>query len=122
MEPLQIDLRRHGKVEAITLRGPLVLGTPVRELEAKLNNLFAHSTFQIILDLEGVARLDSSGIGLLMQILQHSNSGGGSLKLVKPSKQVTLALKMCHVLTLFEVYKTCEEAILAFDHNVGTAL
>jgi anti-sigma B factor antagonist len=62
-----------------------------------------------------VTRLDSSGIGLLVSMLQESKRNGGSVKLVKPSNPVVSTLRMCAVLPLFEVFQEEDEAIASFS-------
>ena len=40
--------------------------------------------------------------------------GGGSIKLVQPSKMVLQTLKLVAVLNLFEVFETEEQAVQSF--------
>jgi anti-sigma B factor antagonist len=105
---------KYGEVEAITLKGMLTLGTPVNNLRQKMDNLAAHGANQFLLNLTGVSRMDSSGIGLLVMIMSSSKEAGGSLKLVNPSKQVTQALKLCNLLPLFEIFAEEEQAMASF--------
>lgn len=114
MNALDIDVLKYGDVEAIGLKGPLVLGAPVSDLRKKMENLAAHGIHKFVLNLEGVSRMDSSGIGLLVMMLTSTKEAGGSLKLINPSKQVTQALRMCNVLPLFEVYSEEKQAISSF--------
>lgn len=111
MEQFEIVSRRHGPTEVIQLRGPLVLGSPVTRLDQTIDNLVAHGVVQFILTLTEVRRLDSSGIGLLVRVLQLAKQHGGTVKLVKPSKPVTQALNMCQLLALFRVYEEEADAL-----------
>jgi anti-sigma B factor antagonist len=113
---LEISILKYGQVEAITLCGPLVLGLSVDSLREKVENFLEHGENQFVLNLTGVGRLDSSGIGLLVMILRSTKEAGGSLKLVTPSTQVTQALRMCQLLPLFEVFDEEEAAITSFAH------
>jgi anti-sigma B factor antagonist len=114
LNTLEISILRYGEVEAITLSGPLVLGASVDSLRQKMENFLDHGENQFVLNLTGVGRLDSSGIGLLVMILRSAKEAGGSLKLVNPSTQVTQVLRMCNLLPLFEVYGEEQEAIASF--------
>ncbi|WP_158944537.1 STAS domain-containing protein [Granulicella sp. S190] len=109
-----MNVLKYGEVEAITLNGPLLLGASVNALRAKMENLAAHGGRQFVLNLTGVTRMDSSGVGLLVMILSSTKEAGGSLKLVNPSKQVTQVLKMCNLLPLFEVFDEEQAAISSF--------
>ena len=90
------------------LRGHLVLGPAVTRLDQTIENLVTHGVVEFVLTLREVRRLDSSGIGLLVRVLQLAKEHGGAVKLVAPSKPVSQALNMCHVLPLFQVF--AEEA------------
>jgi anti-sigma B factor antagonist len=115
LDPLEISILKYGEVEAVTLKGALVLGVPVNNLKQKIDNLAAHGGHQFVFNLTGVNRMDSSGIGLLVLILTSTTEVGGSLKLVNPSKQVIQTLKMCNLLPLFEVYSDEQEAISSYS-------
>ena len=112
---LEIGVLRHGDVTSLTLRGPLVLGPSVDSLRSTLDNLVAHGENQIVLDIAGINRLDSSGIGLLVKALQSTKAAGGTVKLVNPPKVVLQTLTMCRLLPLFEVYDNQSDAIAAFS-------
>ena len=113
MEQMEILSRRQGKIEVLELRGFLVLGPPVTRLDQTIDNLVVHGVFHLVLNLAEVKRLDSSGIGLLVRVLQLTKEHGGSVKLVKPSRQVCQALKMCQLLPLFPVFEEEAEALAA---------
>ena len=111
MEQFEIVTRRHGPIEVMILRGFLVLGSPVTRLDQTIDNLIEHGVVEFVLTLTEVKRLDSSGIGLLVRVLQLAKQHGGTVKLVNPSKPVTQALKMCQVLPLFQVYAEEHDAL-----------
>lgn len=114
MNSLEIGVLKHGEVTAVALQGTLVLGPPLDNLRQALGNLAAHGEHRIVLGLAGVSKLDSSGIGLLVKVLQLSREAGGSVKLVNPSKVVLQTLTMCRLLPLFEVYSDERDAITSF--------
>jgi len=114
LNTLEIKVTKYGEIEAVELSGPLVLGLPVNNLRQKIDNLAAHGANQLVFNLTGVNRMDSSGIGLLVMIMSSTKEAGGALKLVNPSKQVTQTLKMCNLLPLFEVFSEEQEAISSF--------
>ena len=115
MNTLEIAVLRHGEVTSLTLRGPLVLGPPADSLRQTLDNLVAHGENQIVLEISGINRLDSSGIGLLVKALQTTKEAGGTVRLVNPPKVVLQTLTMCRLLPLFDVYENESDAIAAFS-------
>jgi anti-sigma B factor antagonist len=78
------------------------------------DNLASHGSSRFVLSMGEVNRLDSSGIGLLVRMLERSKKAGGTVKLVRPSNAVSATLRMCCVLPLFEVFAEEGEAIASF--------
>jgi anti-sigma B factor antagonist len=68
-----------------------------------------------VLNLAGVDRLDSSGIGVLVWALQASKGSGGDTRLTQLPRVVAQTLKMCQLLPLFAVFDTDEAAIASFE-------
>lgn len=112
---MDIDVRSQGAVKIIKLRGRLGLGEPVERLRAAMENLLSAGENRLVLDLEELATMDSSGIGLLSRFLTSAKQQGGSLKLVNPSKFVVQTLKLVGLLNLFEVFPDTEAAAASFS-------
>lgn len=114
MNQLDITVRKHGQIDVLSSRGALVLGPAVDAMNETVDNLASHGTSRFVLSMGDVNRLDSSGIGLLVRMLEKSKKSGGTVKLVRPSTPVSATLRMCCVLPLFEVYGEEGDAIASF--------
>jgi anti-sigma B factor antagonist len=112
---VDIEVRSQGTVKVIKLRGRLALGESVERLRATVEDLLSSGENRLILDLEELATMDSSGIGLLSRLLTLSKQQGGSLKLVNPSKFVVQTLKLVGLLNLFEVFPETQAAAASFS-------
>jgi anti-sigma B factor antagonist len=112
---MDIEVRSQGPVKVIKLRGRLSLGESVDKLRATVEDLAAAGDNQLLMDLEELTTMDSSGIGLLARILTSVKQQGGTLKLLSPSKFVIQTLKMVGVLNLFEVFTDPQAAIASFQ-------
>ena len=112
---MDIDVRSQGAVKVIKLRGRLALGEPVERLRTTLADLLSSGENRLVLDLEDLATMDSSGIGLLSRFLTSTKQQGGSLKLVNPSKFVVQTLKLVGLLNLFEVFPDSQAAAASFN-------
>jgi len=112
---VDIEVRSQGKVKVIKLRGRLALGESVERLRATVEDLLNSGENRLVLDLEELATMDSSGIGLLSRLLTLSKQQGGSLKLVNPSKFVVQTLKLVGLLNLFEVFPETQAAAASFS-------
>jgi anti-sigma B factor antagonist len=111
---VDIDVRNQGPVKIIKLRGRLALGESVDRLRATVEDLLGAGDNRLVLDLEELTTMDSSGIGLLSRFLTSTKQQGGSLKLVNPSKFVVQTLKLVGLLNLFEVFTDSQAATASF--------
>ena len=112
---MDIDVRSQAEVKLIKLRGRLTLGNPVDRLRETIEELLATGNTRLVLDLEEVAMLDSSGIGLLARSLASAKQHGGSIKLLNTSKFATQTLKLVGILNLFETFQDSQTAIASFN-------
>ena len=112
---MDIDVRSLGVVKVIKLRGRLSLGETVDRLRATIEDLLGTGTKQLVLDLEELNTVDSSGIGLLTRSLTNAKQQGGSLKLVNPSKFVVQTLKLVGIFKLFEVFQDTAAAVASYQ-------
>ena len=67
---------------------------------------------KIILDFSDIEFIDSSGIGLMVEILKSVKKfDDGQLKLINLNKQVKDILKQIQLYSIFEIYDSEDEAI-----------
>ena len=112
---MDISVRQQGDCQVVKLRGNLRLGEPVDALKKVFADFTANQSNNIVLNLEEVPSMDSSGIGFVVRALTGAKSHGGSVKLVKPGKMVSQTLKLVAVLNLFEVFESEEDAVMSFS-------
>jgi anti-sigma B factor antagonist len=112
---VDIEVRTQDQVKIIKLRGRLSLGEPCDRLRETLEDLIRAGDSRLVLDLEELATMDSSGIGLVTRFLTSAKQQGGSLKLVNPSKFVMQTLKLVGLLSLFQVFGDTQAATASFQ-------
>src|SRR4051812_36016393 len=111
---MNIDVRKQSNSHVIRLTGDLKIGQPAEDLRKTLEGLIANNEVRLVMVMQGVNMVDSSGIGVMVRSLTSAKKSGGSLKLVNPSKLTLQTLKMVGLLPLFEVFKDESEAIAPF--------
>ncbi len=116
---MDIEVRSLGAVRVIKLRGRLSLGETVDRLRATVEDLFGSGQNRLVMELEELTTVDSSGIGLLTRLLTSAKQQGGSLKLVNPSKFVVQTLKLVGLLKLFETFPDTPSAAASFEAAAG---
>jgi anti-sigma B factor antagonist len=77
----------------------------VSRFEKAFQSALASGHVFLILDLEALPYIDSSGIGSIVNALRLSTKLGGSAKLVNPTSFVSKTFKMVGILSLFTVYE-----------------
>ncbi len=110
---MDLDIKESGAVCLLKLKGRLVSGEPVSQFENAFQRALAGGHIYLVLDLEALPFMDSSGIGSVVNALRQTNKLGGTVKLVNPAPFVAKTLKMVGILPLFNVYDSRDEALAA---------
>lgn len=111
---MDISVRKQSGVQVIKLRGELKLGEPVNQFRETLEELIRAGDSRIVISLDELHFMDSSGIGALMRSFASAKQHGGTIKLVNPTKLVMQTLKLVSVLNLFEVFTDSASAVSSF--------
>ena len=99
----------------VKLKGRLCMGPPLDRFNATMNELLREGHNRVVLDLEEVPTIDSSGIGMLVRHLTAAKQSGGAIRLLKPSKFTQQTLKMVGLLNLFSSFEDQAEAIASLQ-------
>jgi len=109
---LRLESRPVGEVLVMQYQGRIVAGNEVFTLHARVADAI-EKYGDVVLQLDQVEFLDSSGLGALMRLVQDARSKGGDLKLCGLPPKVRKVLELTHLISKFEVYESVEEAITA---------
>jgi anti-sigma B factor antagonist len=109
---LQTSIERiHADTAVITLEGNLTLGMNLKMADGQIQGLVEEGVSRMVLDLTGVAYMDSAGLGTLV----HTNGlvlrSGGMLRLCGVGERVAALLKL-----------TKMDAVLSVDPDAGASL
>jgi anti-sigma B factor antagonist len=110
--PLRLDSRPVGDVMVVQCNGRIVAGADVHSLQVHLEKLLPKH-HDVVLQLERVEFVDSSGLGALVRLVSTARANGGDLKLCALQKQVRRTLEITNLFSLFETYDSEAEAIVA---------
>ncbi len=105
--------KQQGAVDVIG-GGDRISGEHVAELSAVLESRLGRGQPQIVLDLQGVALMDSAGLELLLDFQERCQRMGGVLKLANAGALCREVLKATGVGARFEVYRDSGGAIRSF--------
>jgi anti-sigma B factor antagonist len=114
-----LQVRHEGGVCVIDVAGRLVLGDASNTLRSSLVEMLALGERSILLNLDDLTYLDSSGIGVLVSGFASVNNQGGHLKLLKLTNRVKDLLLLTKLYTVFEVYDDEPAALASFSATVA---
>ncbi len=99
-----------------------VVEVPVEELDASNTGELKHdiapvleANTKLVIDLSRLRFVDSSGLGAMLSCLRQLTAKGGDLKLCGMQKQVRSVFELVRMHRIFDIYRTREEAVRAFQ-------
>lgn len=109
---LRLESRPVGDVLLIQCHGRIVAGNEVFTLHSFVGDSI-EKYGDVVLQLDQVEFVDSSGLGALVRLVQAARAKGGDVKLSGVPPKVRKTLEMTNLLSQFETYDSVEEAITA---------
>jgi anti-sigma B factor antagonist len=101
-------------VTVLGLDGRVVLGEECESLRSKIQELLASKRPNVVLNLKNVSRIDSTGIGALVEAVILTAREGGRLKLTNVPRLINNILSTHRLLQAFEIYGSEDEALASF--------
>jgi anti-sigma B factor antagonist len=99
-------------IEVVDVEGEIDIYTAPR-LRELLIDLAAKNNYQLIVNLEKVGFLDSTGLGVLAGGLKRVRPHDGSLDLVCTQERILKIFKITGLTKVFGIYQTVDQAIAA---------
>jgi anti-sigma B factor antagonist len=115
---LTINPREHQGVTVLDLKGRIEAGDECDSLRNTIKGLLASERPRILLNMGEVIRVDSTGVGMLVEAVINTAKKGGELKLASLPKLVRGVLMVHKLLQAFEVYDNEEQALASFTQPV----
>lgn len=110
---LELELGQHSGWQILTVRGEVDVTTTPR-VRTQLLSLLSDGTPHVIVDLEGVRFLDSSGLGALVAGLKLARSRAGELRIVcEGQRSVRKVLEVTGLERVLDRYDSVEAATAA---------
>ena len=112
---LKITTREVDGVTIAALDGRIVLGEESNALREKVKSLLSSGQKKIVLNMNNVTYIDSSGLGALVAAHTSARSQGAFLKLSHLGSKFQEILQVTKLVTVFEVFPTESAAIASFS-------
>jgi anti-sigma B factor antagonist len=85
--------------------------TSANDLKQALAREVASGHQRLLMDLQGVSFVDSSGLSAFVSGLRVARQAGGDLRIAAPGEQPKAVLALTSLDRIFSVYPTVEEAV-----------
>jgi anti-sigma B factor antagonist len=85
---------------------------PVKE---DLKSLFNKPDTKLILNLEGIRFIDSSGFGVFLSILKTANNNHGQFKLCNIEPEVMELFRLLQLHNVFEIHNNLDDCVKSFN-------
>jgi anti-sigma B factor antagonist len=112
---LKFTLKVVGDVCVLKLEGKFMGGGDSFFLREKIKNVLSTGIQKILIDLDGVPYIDSTGVGFLVGSHTTISQEGGSLRLVRVKPKLLEVLKVMNLLKVFDIYEDEENALKSFE-------
>ncbi len=111
---MDITKRAKGDIVVLDISGEIDLYN-APEIKDIINKLIEEMKYNVIINLERVSYIDSSGIGALISSLSNLKKYHGGLKIINVYASVRKVFELTKLTSFFDIYESEEDAIEAFS-------
>jgi anti-sigma B factor antagonist len=112
--PLEVTAREEGGVHFVHINGRLTIGEPSEHLTEFVQNLMRGGALKIIVNLNDIPQIDSSGISVLVKLSISLARQGGGLHLVSGPGRVRDSLTVTRLVEAIPTFESEEAAKVGF--------
>ena len=113
---MALDVETRPAANGVTVLAPTgrldVSGAPA--LRDAVGEVVRDGPTKVVIDMEGVSFVDSTGLGSVIAALKQIRGTQGELRLAAPNQQVRVVLELTTLDQVFPYYATVEEALTGF--------
>jgi anti-sigma B factor antagonist len=117
---VKINIRKRNGAAVMGVKGEIDIYTAPK-LREQLLDLADKGERNIVVDLQGVEFLDSTGLGVLVAGLKRMKSSEGDLSLVCTSEKILKVFRITGLMKVFRISETVEAAIAASSNQTRGA-
>ena len=112
--PMEINVREADGISVLEVHGRLTIGEPSDQLHEALQSVIQDGGRNVVVNLDGVPQIDSSGISTLVRISIRLTRENGALHLVCGHGRVRDALTVTRLIEAIPTFETDSAALAKF--------
>ena len=111
---LEIEPRDREGITILELNGRITMGDEVTSFRQKIRDLAKSPDSKVILNLQHVDYIDSTGLGAIVMGSSAVRGAGGTIKLVNLNRRNVELLVATKLATIFEIFNDEQDAVNSF--------
>ena len=111
---MEISVRESDGIHVLKVHGRLTIGDPSEQLNAALQSVVQGGGRKVVIDLNGVPQIDSSGISSLVRVSIQLAREGGAVHLVCGPGRVRDALTVTRLVEAIPTFDSDANAVASF--------
>ena len=112
---MAINERKRDDVTILDIKGKITIGAGDEALRDAVHRVLGAGAQKVLLNLQGVTTIDSSGVGELVSSYTSATNRGAKIKLTNLPAKINDILTITQLITVFDVYDTEDEAVASFS-------
>lgn len=108
---MKSEIIDHGDIKVLKLAGKITIGEGDVQLRKLVDEVLDSGAKKIVMDMEGIKYIDSSGIGELVSCYTTIKNRGGAMRLARLHSKIYSLLQLTALVTVFEIYDSQEDAL-----------
>lgn len=110
---MKIKQEKYNDVTVLTLDGEVLDASIVGDFKNAIAPILRAET-QVVLDMNNIQFVDSSGVGAILSCLRILNAEGGEFKICSLTKPVRALFELVRMHKIFDIFNSRELAIQSF--------
>lgn len=110
---MNFEISEQDGIQVIALSGKIMGGPEASQINEKINSLIDEGKKNIIIDLEKVDWMNSSGLGILIGAIQTLKNNDGNLYLIHVSDRINELLRITKLINVFKIMPDLPSAVNA---------
>jgi anti-sigma B factor antagonist len=105
------------QVIVLSLKGELMGGNDADTFKTVVDRAIRNEHVDVVVDLQQVRWMNSSGLGILISALTSLRSSGGDLRLANLNDRLRRPLQITKLDTVFQEYETIDQAVNSYQQG-----
>lgn len=112
---MKINRKPHDKAMVLQLSGDIMGGKDYDTFTGEIKNLVDEGHVDLVLDLDKVRYINSTGLGILVSGLTTLKKNMGQMKICNLSDRIDRLFSVTSLTTVFATFESLDDALESFD-------